>query len=161
MKTNIELARECGAESMTNPFAIKQIIDERNAALDMVRTVETLNAELEEKIEALQLVVNNLTKHDEPDRLDNLKASNAIEMTKEISVLQAEIAALRKDADLLPMAIMHLAEWANAVQVNGSGWDDWDEHYKDAAYRPGPLRELIDKAMAELVPPANQTKENQ
>ena len=66
MKTNLELARECGVESMTNPFAIKQIIDERNAALDMVRTVETLNAELEEKIEALQLVVNGLTRHTSP-----------------------------------------------------------------------------------------------
>lgn len=33
-----------------NPFNVKQIIDERNAALGMVRTVETLNAELEEKL---------------------------------------------------------------------------------------------------------------
>ena len=117
MKTNLELARECGATL--------------HLSLDDTATARFTRSQLA----------------DFAQRITNGK--------------DAEIAALRKDADLLPMAIMHLAEWANAVQVNGSGWDDWDEHYKDAAYRPGPLRELIDKAMAELVQPANQTEENQ
>lgn len=31
-------------------------------------------------------------------------------------------------------AIRHIAEWCVAVEVNGSGWDDWDEYYKDAMY---------------------------
>lgn len=35
------------------------------------------------------------------------------------------------------------------VDENGTGWDDWDEHYKDAMYRPGPLRERLDKAILE------------
>ena len=53
-------------------------------------------------------------------------------------------------SELLPIAIAHLAEWCHAIDKNGTGWDDWDEHYKDAAYRPGPLRELIDAQLAEL-----------
>lgn len=48
------------------------------------------------------------------------------------------------------MAILMLAEWCVAVDQNGTGWDDWDEHYKDAAYRPSPLRTRLDKAMAEV-----------
>jgi hypothetical protein len=38
-----------------------------------------------------------------------------------------------------------LAYWCVAVDQNGTGWDDWDEHYKDAMYRPCPIRELLDK----------------
>lgn len=53
---------------------------------------------------------------------------------------------LRRDLDI---ALGMLAEWCVAVDVNGSGWDDWDEHYKDAMYRPGPLREKLDAAIAE------------
>jgi len=45
-------------------------------------------------------------------------------------------------------AIFMLAEWCVCVELNGSGWDDWDECYKDAAYRPGPLRELLDTEIA-------------
>lgn len=44
-------------------------------------------------------------------------------------------------------AISMLAAWCVAVDQNGTGWDDWDEHYKDAMYRPGPLRELLDAAI--------------
>ena len=45
-------------------------------------------------------------------------------------------------------AVSMLAEWCVAVEVNGTSWDDWDEHYKDAMYRPGPLRKLLDAAIA-------------
>jgi hypothetical protein len=48
----------------------------------------------------------------------------------------------------LEAAIMMLAEWCVAVDENGTGWDDWDEHYKDAMYRPGPLRERLDVAIS-------------
>jgi hypothetical protein len=48
------------------------------------------------------------------------------------------------------IAIWMLAEWCVAVDQNGTGWDDWDEYYKDAAYRPGPLRERLNKAIAEV-----------
>lgn len=47
-------------------------------------------------------------------------------------------------------AIALLAGWCDAVKNNGTGWDDWDEWYKDACYRPGPLRELIDAKMEAL-----------
>ena len=48
------------------------------------------------------------------------------------------------------MAIWMLAEWAAAIDRNGTGWDDWDEYYKDTAFRPGPLRQRLDKAIAEV-----------
>lgn len=41
-------------------------------------------------------------------------------------------------------AVRLLAEWCVAVRDNGASWDDWDEHYKDACYRPSILREMID-----------------
>lgn len=44
-------------------------------------------------------------------------------------------------------ALSMLAEWCVAVNVNGTGWDDWDEYYKNAMYRSGPLRELLDAAI--------------
>ena len=47
------------------------------------------------------------------------------------------------------MAILMLAEWAAAIGRNGTGWDDWDEYFKDTAFRPGPLRYRLDKAIAE------------
>ena len=47
------------------------------------------------------------------------------------------------------VAVQMLAQWCVAVDENGAGWDDWDEHYKDAMYRPGPLRERLDKAILE------------
>ena len=51
---------------------------------------------------------------------------------------------LRRDLDI---ALGMLAAWCVAVDVNGTGWDDWDEYYKDAMYRPGPLRGQLDKAI--------------
>ena len=61
----------------------------------------------------------------------------------------AAIEALRADAERLTgerdVAIGMLAYWCVAVDQNGTGWDDWDEHYKDAMYRPCPIRELLDK----------------
>ena len=43
-------------------------------------------------------------------------------------------------------AVQMLADWCDAVRDNGTGWDDWDEHYKDAAWRQCGIRELIDAA---------------
>lgn len=45
------------------------------------------------------------------------------------------------------VAIGMLADWCVAVDQNGTGWDDWDEHYKDAMYRPCPIREQLDEAI--------------
>lgn len=52
---------------------------------------------------------------------------------------------LVKERDI---SIAMLAAWCVSVDENGTGWGDGDEHYKDAAYRPGPLRELLDAAIA-------------
>ena len=73
--------------------------------------------------------------------------------------LQGHVEALEeieKHADetisspLLDAAIDLLAGWCDAVKNVGTGWDDWDEWYKDACYRPGPLREMIDARMAKI-----------
>jgi len=67
----------------------------------------------------------------------------------EVERLRAEVEALRADAERLTgerdVAIGMLAYWCVALDQNGTGWDDWDEHYKDAMYRPCPIRELLDK----------------
>ena len=47
------------------------------------------------------------------------------------------------------IALAYLADWVVLVDRNGTGWDDWDEAYKDAAYRPCAIREDLDKAIAE------------
>jgi hypothetical protein len=61
--------------------------------------------------------------------------------------LEARLAESERDADI---AIVMLAEWSFAVSNNGTGWDDWDEHFKDAAYRDGPLRGRIDAEVSKL-----------
>lgn len=85
---------------------------------------------------------------DELDRLredrDAFRASSDIR-GEEIERLTARVAELEQQRDT---AIAMLADWCIAVRDNGTGWDDWDEHYKNACYRPGPLRELIDAALA-------------
>lgn len=44
-------------------------------------------------------------------------------------------------------AIAMLADWCVRVDKQGTGWDDWDEAYKNAAYRPCGIRELLDIAI--------------
>jgi len=60
---------------------------------------------------------------------------------------QDEIKQLQDERDA---AIHLLAEWCVDVDLNGTGWDDWDENYKDAMYRPGLLRAALDKTIAEV-----------
>lgn len=55
----------------------------------------------------------------------------------------------RTTKEKLDIALQMLADWCVAVEQNGSGWDDWDEYYKDAAYREGPLRKDLDEAIYE------------
>ena len=76
---------------------------------------------------------------DETPPMDCLTAGDAREAATAIVVLRNH----------LDTALGMLADWCVAVDVNGTGWDDWDEHYKDAAYRDGPLRAMLDKSIAE------------
>ena len=39
--------------------------------------------------------------------------------------------------ELLKQAVGLLAHWVYLVDTNGAGWDNWDEGYKNAAYRVG------------------------
>lgn len=68
----------------------------------------------------------------------------AQDLERQLSEVRAELARVQGERDL---ALEMLAEWCVVVEMNGSSWDDWDEHYKDAAYRDGPLRQLLDKAL--------------
>lgn len=64
----------------------------------------------------------------------------------DLRMLLDSLAEAQRERD---QAISMLAEWCVAVDANGTGWDDWDEHYKAAMYRPSPLREKLDAAIAE------------
>ena len=58
------------------------------------------------------------------------------------------------------MAIQHLAEWGVAIDVNGSGWDDWDEYYKDVMYdRPNRLQQIRD-LLKSAIEDARKSREN-
>lgn len=72
--------------------------------------------------------------------------SDTSKLPQEVAALKAELDRLRAERDA---AVGLLASWCVSVDHNGTGWDDWDEDYKDARYRPGPLREALDKAIAE------------
>jgi hypothetical protein len=45
-------------------------------------------------------------------------------------------------------AVAMLADWCARVEHVGTGWDDWDEAYKDARYRPCAIRAELDAAIA-------------
>lgn len=61
---------------------------------------------------------------------------------KTIETLEAELLKVKQERDI---AVSMLAEWCCAIDRNGTGWDDWDEFYKDAAYRDNPIRGLLDQ----------------
>jgi len=54
---------------------------------------------------------------------------------------------INTDKELLDMAIKMIAEWCNAVDKRGTSWDTY---YKNAMYRPTPLRALINKKVEEI-----------
>ena len=66
-------------------------------------------------------------------------------LLKAVEALEVKNQILQND---LNTALRMLAGWCVAVDVNGTGWDDWDEYYKDAMYRDGPLRGMLDEAIA-------------
>jgi hypothetical protein len=68
----------------------------------------------------------------------------AVQVVQMLDKREEEIKRLTAERDI---AIGMLAEWVNAVENNGTGWDDWDEHYKDAAYRDNPIRQLLNIAI--------------
>lgn len=60
--------------------------------------------------------------------------------------------ALRDRSSERDTAIGMLADWCVAVELNGASWDDWDEHYKNASFRPCGIRDLLDVAIYERKP---------
>ena len=66
------------------------------------------------------------------------------ELAQRLNAAETERDALRAERDA---AIRMLAEWCIAVDENGAAWDNWDHHYKNAMYRPGQLRKLLDAAI--------------
>jgi hypothetical protein len=61
------------------------------------------------------------------------------EAANEIDRLAAEVEKIGNQRDV---AVAHIAAWCVAIEQNGTGWDDWDEFYKDAVYRESSLPEI-------------------
>jgi hypothetical protein len=57
-------------------------------------------------------------------------------------------------------AIKHIAEWCVAIEVNGSGWDDWDEYYKDAMYSDRKSLPEIRGLLVEAIEAARKQRAN-
>ena len=76
--------------------------------------------------------------------LGRISNHNGRKAAAEIRLLLERLEKAEKDA---AAAIGMLADWCVAVDQNGTGWDDWDERYKDAMYRPCPIREQLDEAI--------------
>lgn len=51
------------------------------------------------------------------------------------------------DSEKVQAALTLLARCCVAIDDNGAGWDDF---YKEAMYEKGPLREDLDKAIADV-----------
>jgi hypothetical protein len=111
-----------GARSVSTPI--------RNKTQDS-RTPKTLGYKPKDKIEQAQ---------------KRLAAIGFNETNSQTTVLlsRTEYAELLKASMERDAAVELLAEWCVSVELNGTSWDDWDEHYKDARYRPGLLRERLD-----------------
>ena len=78
----------------------------------------------------------------EPEDVDDAR--------EEIKKLRCEVAVLHRRVHV---AVQHIAAWCVAVKTIGTGWDDWDEYYKDAACREDALpeiRALLTEAIADL-----------
>ena len=93
--------------------------------------------------------LREVTARDAPPEYDSAEAFAWMHgYNAALSALAADRAGVGQEVEQRDMAIAMLASWVACVQRNGTGWDDWDEAYKDAAYRPTPLRELLDAAIA-------------
>ena len=99
-------------------------------------------------------VDNNIYSHEPNDPND---ISLLREFTRRIKDLMegdadgstCRVARLTAERD---QAIQLLAEWCAAVDVKGTGWDDWDQQYKAAFFKetdPPSLRDLLDRAITE------------
>ena len=73
--------------------------------------------------------------------------------TRQKSSTAQQLQVLKKRAERAEhardIALSLLADWVARVQCVGTGWDDWDEAYKEAAYRESPIRAELDAAIAE------------
>lgn len=108
------------------------------------------------EIESLRKQVADLDRRaTEYAHLNDKQTARIAELEQKLSNHEVEIDDYLCDqlthlANQRDIAIDMLAEWCVAVDKNGTGWDDWDEHYKDAKYRPTPIRELLDQRIREV-----------
>ena len=68
---------------------------------------------------------------------------------------RADAAEEQRDA-----AIRHIADWCVAIDVNGSGWDDWDEYYKEAMYSDRKSLPEIRGLLMDAIVAARQRRES-
>lgn len=65
--------------------------------------------------------------------------------------LSNQVHDLIKDSIVKEISVYLLANWCHDIDKNGTSWDDWDENYKEAAYRiQGPFRLEFDETLAEI-----------
>jgi hypothetical protein len=118
--------------------------------------IHAIVAEIESDEYSAEMMLQHLLLWTQKLERDRTSAMAALREAN-ITIMRLNSAAGRGGDDfpenntaLLDAAIDLLAGWCDAVKNKGTGWDDWDEWYKDACYRPGPLRELIDAKMKEM-----------
>lgn len=56
--------------------------------------------------------------------------------------LEAENKKLKEQLDY---TLTLLANWCVSIDINGAGWDYWDDYYKEAMYGESPIRKLFDE----------------
>jgi len=71
------------------------------------------------------------------------KDASSAEYTREMGARHA--ATMEEVREVLGVLIGDVQAWVDAVDNNGTSWDDWDYHYKNFAYNGG-----LDRARALL-----------
>ena len=158
--SNVRLAARVAELELENSrlrTPLRPIVDRIHKALgcaeqsddeSLPEMVETLVREHREKIAELEREVERAQAVSDSMASKIREAAEVIHAHEtESRELQAEVERVREERGI---AIGMLSGWCIAVDQNGTGWDDWDEWYKDAAYRPGPLRALLDAEIARL-----------
>lgn len=82
-----------------------------------------------------------------PEELQDKPEPPAVAVVSQQEQDAATIEELRRQLDV---AVNHLAEWCVAIDVNGGGWDDWDDYYKDVMWRKDQLPEIRELLVAAI-----------
>lgn len=89
-------------------------------------------------------------------RVKELEKSKAVSINSGQTKLDQalRIATLEQELNDANILAIHIHNWCNAIEKRGTGWDDWDEYYKDAHTREDErvyklVKKYISQAIAE------------